>query len=55
LEIESELEENIESGKFRVPDFIKIVFRWDEENLERTITLSVRKPSPSGIEEEPKK
>jgi len=53
--IESELEENIESGKFRVPDFIKIVFRWDEENLERTITLSVRKPSPSGIEEEPKK
>jgi len=54
-QIESELEENIESGKFRVPDFIKIVFRWDEENLERTITLSVRKPSPSGIEEEPKK
>jgi prepilin-type N-terminal cleavage/methylation domain-containing protein len=53
--IESELEENIESGKFRVPDFIKIVFRWDEEDLERTITLSVRKPSPSGIEEEPKK
>ena len=54
-QIESELEENIESGKFRVPDFIKIVFRWDEEDLERTITLSVRKPSPSGIEEEPKK
>ena len=54
-QIESELEENIESGKFRVPDFIKIVFRGDEEDLERTITLSVRKPSPSGIEEEPKK
>jgi len=54
-QIESELEENIESGKFRVPDFIKIVFRWDEEDLERTITLSVRKPSPSGIEEEPRK
>ena len=48
------LEENVESGKFRIPDFIKIVFRWDEEELERTITLAVRKPAPSGIEEEPK-
>ncbi|MDA0344234.1 MAG: prepilin-type N-terminal cleavage/methylation domain-containing protein [Verrucomicrobia bacterium] len=53
-QIEPELEENVESGKFRIPDFIKIVFRWDEEDLERTITLAVRKPAPSGIEEEPK-
>jgi prepilin-type N-terminal cleavage/methylation domain-containing protein len=53
-QIETELEENIDSGKFRIPDFIKIVFRWDEEDLERTITLAVRKPAPSGIEEETK-
>ena len=52
-QIEPELEENVESGKFRIPDFIKIVFRHEEE-LERTITLAVRKPAPSGIEEEPK-
>ena len=53
-QIEPDLEENVESGKFRTPDFIKIVFRWDEEDLERTITIAVTKPSPSGIEEEPK-
>jgi len=48
------LEENVESGKFRIPDFIKIVFSWEEEELERTITLAIKKQSPSGIEEEPK-
>ena len=53
-QIESSLEENVESGKFRIPDFIKIVFSWEEEDLERTITLAIKKPSPSGIEEEPK-
>jgi prepilin-type N-terminal cleavage/methylation domain-containing protein len=51
---ETELKENTESGKFRIPDFIQIVFRGDEEELRRTITLAVRKPAPSGIEEEPK-
>ena len=40
------------AGKFRVPDFIKIVFRWEEENLERTITLAIKNQAPSGIEEE---
>ena len=53
-QIESSLEENVESGKFRIPDFIKIVFSWEEEDLERTITLAINKPFPSGIEEEPK-
>ena len=53
-QIESSLEENVESGKFRIPDFIKIVFSWEEEDLERTITLAIKKPFPSGIEEEPK-
>jgi prepilin-type N-terminal cleavage/methylation domain-containing protein len=52
--IEPELEENIDSGKFRIPDFVKIVFRWREEGLERIITLAVKKPAPSGIEEEPR-
>jgi len=51
-QIKAELEEDIEDGKFRIPDFIKIVFRWEEEDLERTITLAIRKPAPSGIEEE---
>ena len=50
--IEPELEENIDSGNFRIPDFVKIVFRWEEEDLERTITLANKKPAPSGIEEE---
>jgi prepilin-type N-terminal cleavage/methylation domain-containing protein len=52
--IEPELEENIDSGEFRIPDFVKIVFRWREEGLERIITLAVKKPAPSGIEEEPR-
>ena len=47
-----DLEENVDTGKFRVPDFIKIVFRWDDEELERTISLPIKKPVPSGIEEE---
>ena len=52
--IESELEENINTGKFRLPEFIKIVFRWEEEDLERTITLPIKKSLSSGIEEEPR-
>ncbi|MDG1132330.1 MAG: prepilin-type N-terminal cleavage/methylation domain-containing protein, partial [Opitutales bacterium] len=40
-QIESSLEENVKSGKFRSPDFIKIVFSWEEEDLERTITLAI--------------
>jgi len=53
-DIQPELEENIDSGDFRIPDFIKMVFRWEEEGLERTITLAVKKLCPSGVEEEPK-
>ena len=52
--IEPELEENIDNGEFRIPDFVKIVFRWREQELERIITLAVKKPSPSGIEEDPR-
>mgnify|MGYP001568573690 FL=1 len=32
-QIESSLEENVESGMFRIPDFIKIVFSSEEEEL----------------------
>ncbi len=53
-EIESDLEENLQSGDFRLPAFVKLVFRWEEEDLERTITLAIDKPAPSGVEEEPK-
>lgn len=53
-EIKKDLEENLQSGKFRLPDFIKLVFKWDEEDLERTITLAIDRPAPSGVEEEPK-
>ena len=44
-EILEDLDENIESGKYRIPDFIKIVFKWPGEDLERTITLPIRKLS----------
>ena len=52
-EIEDEIEENIQSGKYRIPAFIKLVFNWEEENLERTITLAIERLSPTGVEEEP--
>jgi hypothetical protein len=48
------LEEDVESGKFRLPDFIRIIFRWDEEDLERDIFLAIKRHVPSGIEEEPR-
>ena len=49
-----DLEEDLRTGKFRLPDFIQVVLRWDEEDLERMITLPIARPAPSGIEEEPK-
>ena len=52
-EIVTDLEENIQTGKYRIPDFMKLVFSWPDEDLERTLTLPIRKVSPSGIEEEP--
>ena len=52
-DILSDLEESVKSGKFRIPAFIKLIFKWEEENLERTITLPIKRISPSGIEEEP--
>ena len=52
-DILSDLEESVKSGKFRIPDFIELVFKWEEENLVRTILLPIKRIFPSGIEEEP--
>ena len=52
-DIKDELEENIQTGKYRIPAFIKLVFRWPEEDLERTITLAVESISPNGLQEDP--
>jgi hypothetical protein len=48
-----ELWEDVGSGKFYIPDFIQLVFKWEEENLERKITLPIKRIWPSGVEEEP--
>ena len=53
-EISDQLLESDRSEKFRLPTQIKLVFRWDEEDLEKTITIAIEKPVPSGIEEEPR-
>jgi len=53
-EITDELEEDISSGDFRLPAFVQLVFKWDEENLERVVSLAIDRPVPSGIAEEPK-
>jgi len=53
-EIVDELDEDIDSGDFRLPAFAKLVFKWDEENLERVVSLAIDRPIPSGIAEEPK-
>lgn len=53
-EISEQLLESDKGEKFRLPTQIKLVFRWDEEDLEKTITIAIDKPIPSGIEEEPK-
>lgn len=50
----SELQESEKGDGYRMPASMKLVFRWENENLERTITLSLNDPAPSGIEEEPR-
>jgi hypothetical protein len=52
-DIESDLQESVKSGEFRLPDFIKLVFKWEEEGLERAISLPIRPISPIGLVEEP--
>ena len=54
-EIQNSLEESEKNrDSYRIPAFVKLVFRWEEENLERTISLAIEDLAPTGIEEEPK-
>ena len=39
-------------GKFQLPAFLKLVFRGEEEDLDRTITIPVERLSPNGLKEE---
>ena len=52
-EILSELKES-DNGGYLIPAFVKLIFRWEDENLERTVSLAVERLAPSGIEEEPR-
>ena len=45
--------EELDSGDYRVPDFVKLIFRWEEEDLERTVHVAIKRFFPSGVEEEP--
>ena len=48
-----ELQES-DNGGYLIPAFVKLIFRWEDENLERTVSLAVERLAPSGIEEEPR-
>ena len=52
-EISSDLLESEKKDGFRIPEFMKLVFSWDDEDLERTISLPIKRLSSSGIEPEP--
>jgi prepilin-type N-terminal cleavage/methylation domain-containing protein len=54
-EISSDLLESEKKDGFRIPEFMKLVFSWDDEDLERIISLPIKRLSPSGIEPEPKR
>jgi hypothetical protein len=53
-EISRDLLESEKNDGYRIPDFMKLVFVWEEEGLERTISLPIKKLSSSGIEAESK-
>jgi hypothetical protein len=53
-EIDTELEESEKGDGYRIPSFVKLVFRWEEEDLERTVSLAIENLAPTGIEEEAK-
>jgi hypothetical protein len=54
-EISSDLLESEKKDGFRIPEFMKLVFSSDDEDLERIISLPIKRLSPSGIEPEPKR
>ena len=52
--IDDRLEESAQSDGFRIPSFVILVFRWEEQDLEKTISLPLERLAPSGIEPEPR-
>ena len=47
-------ESETKEGEYRLPDQMKLVFEWEDENLEKTITIAIKKPAPSGIVASPR-
>ena len=47
-------ESETKDGEYRLPDQMKLVFEWEDENLEKTITIAIKKPAPSGIVASPR-
>ena len=45
MEISSDLLESEKKDGFRIPEFMKLVFSWDDEDLERTISLPIKRLS----------
>ena len=41
-----------QSEKFRLPAFVKLVFRGEGKDLDRTITIPIERLSPSGLKED---
>ena len=52
--IDDRLEDSAQSDGFRIPSFVILVFRWEEQDLEKTISLPLERLAPSGIEPEPR-
>ena len=49
-EEKDDLEENVKSDRHRLPDFVKLVFRSRvDEDLERVLTIPVKRISPNGL------
>ena len=47
------MEENVKSDRYRLPDFVKLVFRSRvDEDLERVLTIPVKRISPNGLSPE---
>jgi len=45
-------EKERQSEKFRLPAFVKLVFRGEGKDLDRTITIPIERLSPSGLKED---
>ena len=45
-------EKENQEGKYRLPAFVKLVFRGEGKDLDRTITIPIERLSPSGLKED---